>query len=189
MRRNIWTYVFAASFITMVVSSYFLILNIQSSMQDETIMSHERMLRLKQAIRVNEYVLKLNNPDMVQDDDQAKLNVFNEFSSEENKNINSSFHRKLREEVVKQLNQNKVPETHLVNRWLSSSMVNDMIEQEKDFEPSQVNVAPLVVMTNMKWASILSVLWLSTLFAAYSASVIINGIIPLNKTNSKVIKY
>lgn len=176
MLRNVFVCIFAASLTIMLSSSYILVNHLQASMTNEVNQSYTRINRLKQTVRVHDYLLKINHPENGLDNNQNQLDELNELLMGENHVLNRNDHRKYRHEIAILLNLKQIPETTLVNSWLTSSMLNDMIELEKNYQPTQLNVAPIVMLSDSRWSVIFGFLWLSTIIAAFSGGAIVGGL-------------
>lgn len=176
MLRKVFIYIFAVSLITMLSSSYILVNHLQSSMRAEVTQSHERITRLKQTVKVHDYLMKLNSGEAASINKNQQLDELNQLLEDENRVLNRNDHRQLRLEVAARLNLQQVPEKALINSWLTSSMLNDMIQLEKNFQPSERNAAPILVLSDSSWSALFGMLWLSTIIAAFSGGSIIGDL-------------
>lgn len=176
MLRKVLIYIFGVSLFAMLSTSYILVNHLQASMQVEVSQSRDRIARLKQTVRVHDYLLKINNPRIESGSNAQQVDELNQLLSEENRVLNRNDHRNLRTEVATQLNLQQVPEKTLINSWLTSSMLNDMIELEKNYVPSARNTAPMVVMSDSSWSTLFGLVWLSTIIAAFTGGSIISDL-------------
>jgi len=184
MYKNACTYFFAISVIAMLTSFYLIASNIQDSMNDEVLKVNERTVRLKQAVHVYDYLLKVNHETDGLSDKKKTLDEISDLLMDENYVINRNEHRKLREEIANAINLQQVPNNQMLNSWLASSILNDMIELEKDIQPSQVNVAPFLLITDKKWSTTFTFLWLSMIVAAFCGGSILSDFLSGRKQKS-----
>lgn len=177
MLRKLFIYIFAVSLITMLSSSYILVNHLQSAMREEVSQSHERIARLKQTVKVHDYLMRLNSNERAPVEISKQLDELNQLLADENRVLNRNEHRNLRTEVAEQLNLQQVPDKALINSWLASSMLNEMIELEKQFQPSSRNTAPIEVMSDSQWSSLFGILWLSMVVAAFSGGSVMGNLL------------
>lgn len=181
MPRRIFIFVFAASLISMLISSYVLVTELQSNMREEAMLSEKHIERLKHTVRVHDYLLKINSQKTIPVGFDEQINTLNQLMLDENPVINRNDLRFLRSEIATMLNMQTVPERRVINSWLTGSILNDMIELEKDYLPTQQRIAPIIVMTDTQWSALLGILWTSSILAALSLGGILGGLPPMKR--------
>lgn len=144
---------------------------ITTSLHDEEKRTSAHLERLTMAKQIVNYSKLINDKSQYQPSVQEHIKILKNALNNESVKIETAQRNKLAN-LIRELESNNKPDKEIINQVNVELIFKLMLSQETEYLSSQRDTAPLYILFDKKWSSLMMGIWVSAMFTAFLSGLI-----------------
>jgi len=172
MSRRLIKFVSVFAFLACIGSSFILYHQSIDSLQSEAVLSNKLLENLTTAKIINNYLQQSNDRTREEFSKRHDLFTLAEIQRRTSNEANWASHSKTSGQIKADLSKNLPPDETVVTKWLGNILFQIILEEEKSYSKSNINVAPAAILATPKWSILFVIILFTALVTAFSVGLI-----------------